>query len=699
VTEPSSKVSLRDRLGVLTRRAARARKKLLLRWRRARVGKRILPRGQVLGLGITLIILFGTFAWSLSFLKPSLAGTELTYDQTVALMQDRRIDHAVFQDEDAQVVGSFLATSITGGPTVPSPRTANPANAPRGAGIFRLNYPKSDALTGQLGNDLVANGAKVEFDKQEPKATVRLVTTFLLPLVILANLFTLLFSLSRGSGSGIGEVTTFGRIGSKRQKRGKAAPITFDDVAGADEALAELREVRDYLADPERYEEVGAQPPKGVLLFGPPGCGKTLLAKAVAGEAGVPFFSVAGAEFVESLVGVGAARVRDLFRSVRAVAPAIVFIDELDAAGRKRGTGGGGGGSDEREQTLNQLLVEMDGFDVASGIVVMAATNRPDIIDPALMRPGRFDRHITVEQPDLHGREQILGLHASGKPVSADVDFSYLARRTPGFTGADLANVINEAALLTVREQKTEIETPELEEAIQRVLAGPKRRGRMLSPEERKRIAYHESGHCVVAAAAGRLDTIHRVSIVARSRSMGATSVERDESELFTVSQLTGQLVVGMAGIAAEQLVFGEGSTGSEHDLESATGIARDMIGRYGLNPRLGRARLVGHGADAFLGGDLPLGPVSGQTHQEMDLEIRRALEEAEASAAELLGKHRDVLDVLAARLEAEETLEGPELEGLLALVRPEVSLFGADLDLEEIPTARNGRRRPVKVQ
>ncbi|MDQ3878695.1 MAG: AAA family ATPase, partial [Actinomycetota bacterium] len=325
--------------------------------------------------------------------------------------------------------------------------------------------------------------------------------------MILANLFALLFTAGKGGSSGIGDVLMFGSIGKgsdKRRKKGLAAAVGFGDVAGADEAVAELKEVVDYLKDPERYEEIGATPPKGVLLFGPPGCGKTLLAKAVAGEAGVPFFSVAGAEFVESLVGVGAARVRDLFARVRAVSPAIVFIDELDAAGRKRAQGGGSGGTDEREQTLNQILVEMDGFDVSAGMVVIGATNRPDILDPALLRPGRFDRHITVDQPDHVGRKLILELHARNRPMAPSVDFDYLARRTPGFSGADLANVINEAALLTVRDARGLVEMPELEEAIQRVLAGPKKKGRVLSPEEQIRAAYHETGHAVAAAAVGR---------------------------------------------------------------------------------------------------------------------------------------------------------------------------------------------------
>jgi cell division protease FtsH len=635
----------------------------LLRRRRARASrKKTGSRRLVAALLASLVLLLALFAAALAYLRPRNEGRELTLDELSALASGGRLVEARFLDEDATITGSYAAGEA----------------APRGSGRFSVSYPSSDAVTAYLVEMTTEAGARVSIDPQPAKDVVGTVATFLLPLMILANLFALLFSASRGGSSGIGEVMTFGTIGKKRQRRGTSAPVTFDQVAGADEAVAELREVVDYLREPARYEEVGALPPKGVLLFGPPGCGKTLLAKAVAGEAGVPFFSVAGAEFVESLVGVGAARVRDLFQRVRAVSPAIVFIDELDAAGRKRGSGGGGG-SDEREQTLNQLLVEMDGFEVSSGIVVIGATNRPDILDPALLRPGRFDRHITVEQPDHVGRLEILELHAVGKPMSPAVDLALIARRTPGFSGADLANVLNEAALLTVREGKPEIEMPELEEAVQRVLAGPKKKGRVLSPEERKRAAFHESGHALVAAASGRREQVHRASILARGRSLGSTALQRDDSSLQTRSELFSAIVTAMGGIAAEVLLFGEPSTGAEDDLQFATEQAIDIVGRFGMGDR--RRRLVARDEDASLGDATSVGHVSALTHQEMEAEVDRLLERAEEEAAALLTRHRQVLAALAERLETEETIEGPDLEAILALVRPEVTLFGGLLE------------------
>ena len=714
--------SLSDRLDHARRRAARLIKQYRVRRRRRSVAqKRSTGRKLMVALIALLMLLFGTFAWAQEYLSPDPVGEELSLDELRLLAKDKRIEDAVFNDEDNILSGFYAAEPLVpletekekdakaedakkrnkadaatddaatddaaGGtgagdgkatdgkkkkkPVVEEPEPLASAVIVPTTGRYWVTYPSSDAAFGYL-SDLVTNaGARVTVDPQTSKYVVRQISQYLLPLLILATFFGLLFSAGRGGGGGIGEVLTFGSIGAKRQKRGFAEPVTFKDVAGADEAVAEMREVVDYLRDPERYEEIGALPPKGVLLFGPPGCGKTLIAKAVAGEAGVPFFSVAGAEFVESLVGVGAARVRDLFQRVRAVAPAIVFIDELDAAGRKRGYGGsGGGGSDEREQTLNQLLVEMDGFEVSTGIVVVGATNRPDIIDPALIRPGRFDRHVTVDQPDAVGRRLILELHAKGKPIAPGCDFEFLAKRTPGFSGADLANVINEAALLTVREKKASIEMVELDEAVQRVLHGPKRRGRVLSEEERNRAAYHETGHAIVAASTGRADDVHRVTILQRGKGLGLTAIQREtEALLLTRQQLLGELVTSMAGMASEELVFGEPSTGAEEDLEHATDLARDIVGRFGMSPRLGRPRLLASDAEQFLGGDTGLAKLSDQTHTAMDAEVARLLQAAELEATRILKKQQKLLDAMAAHLLEAETIEGKDLEKALRSV------------------------------
>ncbi|MDQ3952456.1 MAG: ATP-dependent zinc metalloprotease FtsH [Actinomycetota bacterium] len=686
------------------------------RARKRHSGKRAATsRRSTIVLGLILVLLFGAFAWAQTYLEPQSPGQELTFDELDALAQENRIAAAEFRDEDAQLVGTFQAgplpgfeeepkkppakkTDATGKPAegenveaeegteaaaggkqpakkpAPKPAPEPESKAPEGDGDFWVQLPQNGAAFGPLVDSLTAAGASVSVEPQTAKAIVRVVSQFLLPLLILAAFFGLLFTAGRGGGSGIGDVMQFGSIGKGKSKRGRAGVVTYKDVGGAEEAVLELSEVVDYLKNPDRYEEIGAVPPKGVLLFGPPGCGKTLIARATAGEADVPFFSVAGAEFVESLVGVGAARVRDLFARVRAVAPAIVFIDELDAAGRKRGAGGsGGGGSDEREQTLNQLLVEMDGFEVSAGIVVIGATNRPDILDPALLRPGRFDRHITVDQPDHDGRKEILMLHAAGKPIADEVDFDYLSKRTPGFSGADLANVINEGALLSLRIQKPAIETTDLEEAIQRVLHGPKRRGKVLSEEERGRASYHEAAHAIVASALGRGDEVHRVTILARSKNVAATGIESEEdATLLTRHQLTRQLVTAMSGLAAEEMIFGEPSTGSENDLERATEIARDMVGRFGMSPKLGRARLLASDADVYLGGDTGIAQLSDPTHTAMDAEIGRILDAAEAEAHRLLEVNADLLHKMAGELKEHETLEGVPLHRILKEVEEE---------------------------
>jgi cell division protease FtsH len=665
---------MRDRLSQVTRIAQRRAKSTFLRWRRARVARSRGRSRQSYALLALLLLLGGLFAGCLSYLAPTSGGTRISLSDFGQLASGHDVQSLTLRDEDSQAVGTARCT-----PAVASIlQTCDNATK---ATSFWLSYLKSDAATNTVLQQARDSAALVTVDPQTRKSEIRVITMFVLPLMMLATVFVLLSSAGRSGSSGIGAVEMFGSIGSSSRfgRRKRKAPITFADVAGADDAVEELREVRDYLANPERYKDIGASPPKGVLFVGPPGCGKTLLAKAVAGEVGVPFFSVAGAEFVESLVGVGAARVRDLFRKVRAAAPAIVFIDELDAAGRKRASGGGGGGSDEREQTLNQLLVEMDGFDVSSGVVVMGATNRPDILDPALLRPGRFDRQVTIDRPDLPGRVRILELHAQGKPFAVDVDFGFVARRTPGFSGADLANVVNEAALLAVRAAKDEIETTDVEEAIQRVLNGTVRKGRMLTEEERTRAAYHESGHVIAAAANGQVGDIHRVSILARGHALGSASVRADaEAALLTREQLTHRLVVHLAGVAAEELAFGTPSTGAEKDLAQATSLARDLVARYGMSPALGRMRLCAPEVEEFLDAEAEYGFISGQLQYEAENEIRRMLADAESEALRILTVHRAALDMLAHRLEAEETVEGSDLEALLAKVQPEIELLGA---------------------
>ncbi|MDP9183305.1 MAG: ATP-dependent zinc metalloprotease FtsH [Actinomycetota bacterium] len=645
-------------------------------WRRGRVARgRSGPGKIVIVLVASLIVLLAIAASTLSVLFSSPAGNKVTLGDIQKLSAGSRIEKATLLDQDDQIVlvlrSVDAALTIQAGAVVPPGQVASRSNPPvhvdgvtDSSGTVRAAIPSNGSATARIAENLTTNGVKLTVDPQSGQAKARFVSMFLLPVLILANIFALLFAGKAGGGA-IGEVTNFGRVDDSARTGG--SHVTFADVGGADEAVIELAEVRDYLRNPARYKALGAAPPKGVLLFGPPGTGKTLLARAVAGEAGVPFFSVAGAEFVESLVGVGAARIRDLFKRVNAVAPAIVFIDELDAAGRKRGAGGGGGGTDEREQTLNQLLVEMDGFDVSTGVVVIAATNRPDILDPALMRPGRFDRHITVERPDHVGRERILAIHAHKKPLAPDVDLARLADRCPGFTGADLASVINEAALLTIRQHGSLIHQKELEEAVVRVLEGPQRRGRVLTADERRRAAYHEIGHIVVAATLGRHEDIHRVTVLSRGRTVAAATFGDSEATLLTRSSLHNQLVATLGGISAEELVLGEGSTGAEQDLEHATDIARDMVTRYGMSEEVGPVRLQVKAGEGYLGNDTELIDLSDQTQREVEGAIRALVEQARTEAKAILVAHRRELDTLATRLDAEETLEGDILVEALA--------------------------------
>ena len=624
------------------------------------------PDKLVLTLLGTLVLLLVVFAVLLVKVNSGPGGKQIPVSAVDALARGQRVESALQLDEDHQFVLTLRSAAEAG--TILGTKSASPVSIPGvsdDAGTVRVKVSGDGLAARDVRQSLQAGGAIVRDDQQTGKVIGRNIYEFLLPILILANIFAIIF-LGKGSGSSaIGDVTNFGRVEDGGRSGGST--VTFADVGGADEAVIELAEVRDYLKDPAKYKALGAAPPKGVLLFGPPGTGKTLLARAVAGEAGVPFFSVAGAEFVESLVGVGAARIRDLFKRVNAVAPAIVFIDELDAAGRKRGSGGGGGGSDEREQTLNQLLVEMDGFEVSTGVVVIAATNRPDILDPALMRPGRFDRHITVERPDLDGRVRILKIHAAKKPLASDVDLERLASRCPGFTGADLASVVNEAALLTIRRQGSQIGMKDMEEAVVRVLEGPQRRGRVLTSEERLRAAYHEIGHVVVAATLGRHEDIHRVTVLARGRTIAAATFGDTEATLLTRSSLHNQLVATLGGVAAEDLVLGEGSTGAEQDLEHATDLARDMVTKYGMSDEVGPVRFQVKAGEGFLGDDSQLVELSDETRREVEGAVRKLIEDARDEAKAILRAHRRELDSLAARLDAEETLEGEVLVAALA--------------------------------
>jgi len=494
---------------------------------------------------------------------------------------------------------------------------------------------------------------------------------FIIPFLLIALLFWFLLSRAQGGGS---KVMQFGK--SKAKLITKDMPqVTFVDVAGAEEAVEELHEIKEFLSEPAKFQAVGAKIPKGVLLYGPPGTGKTLLAKAVAGEAGVPFYSISGSDFVEMFVGVGASRVRDLFEQAKANSPAIIFVDEIDAVGRHRGAGVGGG-NDEREQTLNQLLVEMDGFDAHTNVILIAATNRPDVLDPALLRPGRFDRQIPVEAPDLVGREQILTVHAKGKPMAENVDLKAVAKKTPGYTGADLANVLNEAALLTARSNAQLIDDRALDEAIDRVMAGPQKRSRLMKEHERKITAYHEGGHALVAAAMRQTAPVTKVTILPRGRALGYTMVvPEDDKYSVTRNELLDQMAYAMGGRVAEEIIFHDPSTGASNDIEKATGTARKMVTQYGMSERVGAVKLGNAGGEPFMGRE---GGADRDYSDAMagviDEEVRSLIDEAHDEAYAVLTENRHVLDRLALALLEKETLNQKELAAVFhdIVKRPE---------------------------
>jgi cell division protease FtsH len=529
-------------------------------------------------------------------------------------------------------------------------------------GVFDHVSNYVEGFETQLTDIIIANDVQLEVN-EEPASFLEILIGFL-PWLFLLGFMVFIFMQMQGGGN---RVMQFGK--SRAKLVGKEQPkVTFDDVAGLTEAKEELEEIKDFLANPDRYRQMGAKIPKGVLLFGPPGTGKTLLARAVAGEAGVPFMSISGSDFVEMFVGVGAARVRDLFEQAKQTAPAIIFIDEIDAVGRHRGAGLGGG-HDEREQTLNQLLVELDGFEGNTGVIVMAATNRPDILDPALLRPGRFDRQITVDAPDVEGREAILGVHSKGKPLGDDIDLAVLARRTPGFTGADLANLINEAALLAARKREKQITMVELEEAIDRVIAGPERKTRILSEEERKTIAYHETGHALVGYALPNSDPVHKITIVSRGRSLGHTlALPTHDKYLSKRSELVDRLAMLLGGRTAEELIFADPSTGAADDIEKATTIARRMVMEYGMSDELGPMQYGRPNGEVFLGRDYSRQQdYSDQVAAFIDAEVRKMITAAHEEARTILERHSDAMERMVEALLETETVDRDQVAEIFA--------------------------------
>lgn len=551
----------------------------------------------------------------------------------------------------------------------------------------KVEFSYTDAQAEQVDRLVQAAAPKEGFNSVVPTTSWwSSLVQLLVPALLLGGIMWWLIG---RMGGGRGGAMGFGR--SKAKVGSKEMPdVTFADVAGEDEAVEELEEIREFLSEPEKFRAVGAKIPKGVLLYGPPGTGKTLLAKAVAGEAGVPFFSMAASEFVEMFVGVGASRVRDLFDQAKENAPAIIFVDEIDAVGRHRGSGTGGG-HDEREQTLNQLLVEMDGFDANTNVILIAATNRPDVLDPALLRPGRFDRQVSVEAPDMAGRAAILKVHAKGKPLNDDVDLDLVAKRTPGFTGADLANVLNEAALLTARSNAHLIDNRALDEAIDRVIAGPQKRTRVMRDHEKRVTAYHEAGHALCAAAGAYSDPVTKVTILPRGRALGYTQVmPQDDKYSTTRNELLDQLVYAMGGRAAEEIIFRDPTTGASNDIEKATATARKMVTDYGMTSAVGAVKLGTTESETVLGLNATSRDFSEQVAATVDAEVRSLLDAAHREAWEILTRNRAVLDKLAEELLSRETLLEKDLERIFegVIKQPERPLWRSDESLPVVEPA-----------
>jgi cell division protease FtsH len=614
--------------------------------------KKRLSRPLVLYLAIAVLALVVGATWLRSGDGPK----KLSLDEYETQLSNGGVADATLKDQDHKVTGKL-----------------------RDGTSYTVSFPEQYA--DELTTELTGAHIKLTVDQQRDPIWLSLLFT-LLPILLLVGFFFLIMNTMQGGG----RVLQFGKARAK-QHGDANVKVTFADVAGCDEAVEELQEIKEFLENPGRFQAMGAKIPKGVLLYGPPGTGKTLLARAVAGEAGVPFFSISGSDFVEMFVGVGASRVRDLFDQAKEAAPAIVFVDEIDAVGRHRGAGLGGG-HDEREQTLNQLLVEMDGFDPRAGVILIAATNRPDILDPALLRPGRFDRQIVVDKPDIVGRTHILEVHAKGKPLAEGVKLETLAKRTPGFTGADLANLLNEAALLSARRELEQIGMMQLEEAIDRVLAGPERRSRVMTEQEKRVIAYHEAGHALVAHAMPEGDNVHKVSIVSRGRALGLTWFLPEDRYTHSRAQLRAQMASALGGRSAEELVFGEITTGAANDIEKCTEIAKAMVTQYGMSAVLGPRKFGQEQGEVFLGRD--------QGHQrdysddiasQIDDEVNALIEQAHDEAVAILVAHRSTLDALADALVEHETVDDTHLAELFK-----------DMERWEGPPAREESPKPEPV-
>jgi len=560
---------------------------------------------------------------------------------------------------------------------------------------YSTGYP--DNYVSTLIGDMIKHDGGNALDVQSKGSNTWIsLLTYILPFLLFLGFWLFIMNQVQGGGS---KVMSFGKSRAKRMSV-DSPKITFRDVAGVDEAVEELHEIKEFLENPKKFQALGARIPKGVLLYGPPGTGKTLLARAVAGEAGVPFFSISGSDFVEMFVGVGASRVRDLFEQAKQNSPCIIFMDEIDAVGRHRGAGMGGG-HDEREQTLNQLLVEMDGFEMKDNVILIAATNRPDILDPALLRPGRFDRQIVVDRPDRVGRKKILEVHTRGKPLAREIDIDTLAGQTPGFTGADLSNLVNEAALLAARDGKREITQVELEEGIMRVIAGPEKKTRVMSEQERKITAYHEMGHAIVGHFLPHSDPIHKISVISRGQALGYTiSLPGEDKFLTTRSELLDTMAMTLGGRAAEEVVFGEITTGASNDLEKVTTSAKQMVMRFGMSEKLG-PRVFGHDhGQPFLGREFHAEPdYSDEIAREIDLEIRRIVESAHQQARDILGSHREQLTRISEILLKRETIEADQFLALLD-GRTEEDVFGAAAPPPPaLPTSTSGSERTAGAE